>query len=56
MRLTHYIGLGRFREASLVLEEGLKIDPFNVDLKAALDDATQGVLADILAGSPILTR
>lgn len=43
-------GLGRFREASLVLEEGLKIDPFNPGLKIALDRATQGVLSDILEG------
>ena len=43
-------GLKRFREASLVLEEGLKIDPFNAALKAILDEANQGVLGDILAG------
>ena len=43
-------GLNRFREASLVLEEGLKIDPFNAALKSALDEANQGILGDILAG------
>ena len=47
----HYSGLRRFREASLVLEEGLKTDPFNPAIKAALDDATQNMLADILAGA-----
>lgn len=44
-------GLKRHREASLVLEEGLKIDPFHISLKAALDEATNGVLSDILAGA-----
>ena len=42
--------MGRFREAAVVLEEGLKIDPFSAALKCHLDAATRGNLADLLAG------
>ena len=43
-------GLQRYREASLVLEQGLEMDPFNPAIKAQLEVATQGVLADLLQG------
>ncbi len=45
-----FAGMGRFREAVLVLEEGLKMDPFSAALKRHLDAATRGILAELLAG------
>ena len=43
-------GLKRYREASLACNEGLKLDPFNVELKKASEEATQGTLKDLLTG------
>lgn len=43
-------GLERYREASQIAEQGLKIDPFNLDLKQASEEATQGILKDLLSG------
>ena len=34
----------------MVLEEGLKMDPFNPYIKLQLEAATQGSLADLLEG------
>ncbi|GMH43344.1 hypothetical protein BSKO_11266 [Bryopsis sp. KO-2023] len=44
------LGLKRHREASLVFQEGLKVDPFNLDIKQGLDQATNGMLKDLLEG------
>lgn len=44
------MGLKRWREAAGVLEEGLKADPFNADMKAASELAQQGILKDLLEG------
>ena len=44
------VGLGRFREASMTAEAGLKLDPFNLALKLASEQATQGILKDLLEG------
>ena len=38
----------------IVLEEGLKLDPFNPHMKAQLEVATQGSLADLLEGLLLL--
>ncbi len=43
-------GLQRYREASQIAEQGLKLDPFNLDLKQASEEATQGILKDLLSG------
>ena len=43
-------GLQRYREASLVAAEGLKLDPFNLDLKKMSEEATRGTLKDLLTG------
>ncbi len=43
-------GLERFREASNIAEQGLKLDPFNLDLKKVSEEATQGILKDLLTG------
>lgn len=45
------LGLQRPREASLALQEGLKIDPFDVEMKACLQEATQKILAEIMEGA-----
>ncbi|KAK9815442.1 hypothetical protein WJX72_003717 [[Myrmecia] bisecta] len=44
------IGLGRHREAATVLDEGLTLDPFNFDMKLALEEATRGIFKDLLDG------
>ena len=46
-------GLQRYREASQVAEQGLKMDPFNVGLKSSSEEATQGVLRDLLSGESL---
>ena len=43
-------GLERYREASQTAEQGLKLDSFNLDLKQASEEATQGILKDLLSG------
>lgn len=43
-------GLHRYREASLVAAEGLKLDPFNQELKKMSEEATRGTLKDLLTG------
>ncbi|KAL3131069.1 hypothetical protein ABBQ38_000384 [Trebouxia sp. C0009 RCD-2024] len=43
-------GLQRYREASLVAAQGLKLDPFNLELKKASEEATRGMLKDLLSG------
>jgi type III protein arginine methyltransferase len=44
------LGLDRSREAAAAFEEGLKLDPFNVDLKVGLQEANQRVLSDLVEG------
>lgn len=44
-------GLQRYREASLVAAEGLKLDPFHLELKKMSEEATQGTLKDLLTGA-----
>ncbi|KAL4451864.1 hypothetical protein ABPG75_007526 [Micractinium tetrahymenae] len=44
------MGLGLNREALKTLDEGLKLDPFNPDLKLALQKADQAVLKDLAEG------
>ena len=41
----------RYREAALVLEQGLDIDPFHAGIKAHLEKATQGIFKDLLDGA-----
>ena len=50
--VTHSVvsGLQRYREASLVAAEGLKLDPFNLELKKMSEEATRGTLKDLLTG------
>ena len=43
-------GLHRYREASLVAAEGLKLDPFNLELKTMSEEATRGTLRGLLTG------
>lgn len=43
-------GLERYREASQIADQGLKLDPFNLELKGAAEEATQGILKDLLTG------
>ncbi|PSC69443.1 arginine methyltransferase [Micractinium conductrix] len=44
------MGLGRNREAALALDEGLKYDPLNLDLKHALQQANAAVVKDLAEG------
>ena len=44
-------GMGRHREAALVLEEGSKMDPLNAQMRLQLEAATQGILKDLLEGT-----
>ncbi|BDA48465.1 Protein arginine N-methyltransferase 7 [Coccomyxa sp. Obi] len=44
------MGMGRHREASLVLEEASKMDPLNCQIRLHLEAATQGILKDLLEG------
>ena len=44
------MGLGRHQEASLAFEEGLRMDPFNWDIKLGLEEAGKLVLKDLLTG------
>ncbi len=44
-------GLQRYREAALVLEQGLEIDPFHPGVKQNLEAATQGIFRDLLDGA-----
>eukprot|EP00884_Botryococcus_braunii_P006992 jgi/Botrbrau1/16294/Bobra.0066s0063.1 len=43
-------GLERFREAHLMLDEALRLDPAHPGLKARMEEATQGILRDLLLG------
>lgn len=47
-------GLQRYREASLVAAQALKLDPFNLELKKAAEEATRGILKDLLSGDATL--
>ena len=44
-------GLKRFREAALVLEEGLRMDPFDKTIKHHLEAASNGIMRDLLEGA-----
>lgn len=44
-------GLQRYREASLVAAEGLRLNPFNLELKRMSEEATRGTLKDLLTGA-----
>ncbi|KAL4424877.1 hypothetical protein ABPG77_002100 [Micractinium sp. CCAP 211/92] len=44
------LGLGLSRDAVKALDEGLKLDPFNPDLKLELQKANQAVLKDLAEG------
>ena len=44
------MGLGRHREAVLAFEEGLQADPFCWELKQGLQEASDGVMKDLLTG------
>jgi len=44
------LGLGRHREAVATIERGLQLDPLNIDLKLALEEANQRVLQDLAEG------
>lgn len=44
------MGLGRYREAVLAFEEGLQADPFCWELKKGLQEASDGVMKDLLSG------
>lgn len=44
------MGLGLNRDAAKALEEGVKLDPFNPELKLALQQANQAVLKDLAEG------
>ena len=44
-------GLKRFREAALVLEEGLRVDPFDKAIKHHLETASNGIMRDLLEGA-----
>ena len=46
-------GLRRYREASLVAAQGLKLDPFNSELKKAAEEASRGMLKDLLSGDTL---
>lgn len=52
--LWHYAGMGQHRAATLVLEEGCRLDPLNGQVRLQLESATQGVLRDLLEGMPPL--
>ncbi|KAK3261796.1 hypothetical protein CYMTET_29312, partial [Cymbomonas tetramitiformis] len=45
-----YCGLRRWRDAKAAFEEGLSYDPFQEDLKRGLQEATQGILKDLIEG------
>ena len=45
------LGLGNFRAAQATFDKGLKLDPFNEDLKEGLEEAQQRILEDILNGN-----
>ena len=42
--------MGQYRAASLVLEDGCKLDPLNGPMRLQLEAATQGILRDLLEG------
>ncbi len=51
MRKGHaLLGLSRYREAASVFEEGLAMDPINLDMKLGLEKAQQGILDDLMTG------
>ena len=43
-------GLERYREASHIAEQGLRLDPFNLELKQASEEASRGILKDLMSG------
>lgn len=43
-------GMGNVRQASTEFQEGLKLDPFNIELRQGLQHSTNRILGDILAG------
>ena len=49
-KLTLCAGMGQYRAASLVLEEGCKLDPLDGPMRLQLEAATQGILRDLLEG------
>lgn len=44
------LAMKRPREAAAVFDEGLKMDPFHLDLRSGMQGATQQILADLLQG------
>ena len=46
-------GLQRYREAALAADQGLKLDPFNLELRKASEEVTQGTLKDLLTGESV---
>ena len=44
-------GMGQYRGASLVLEEGCKMDPLHGQMRLHLETATQGFFRDLLEGA-----
>jgi protein arginine N-methyltransferase 7 len=44
------MGMGRHRLAKTAFEEGLQYDPFAEELKRGLEESTQALLGDLLAG------
>ena len=47
----HYAGMGQYRAASLVLEDGCKMDPLHGQMRLHLETATQGIFRDLLEGA-----
>jgi hypothetical protein len=45
--------MGQYRAASVVLEEGCKLDPLNGPMRLQLETATQGILRDLLEGGKL---
>ena len=50
------IGLGRYREAIPIFQEGLRHDPFAEEMKEGLEAATQGVLDLIVSGDGLISQ
>ncbi|KAK9825810.1 hypothetical protein WJX74_009582 [Apatococcus lobatus] len=50
------IGLTRYREATLTLDEGLRLDPLNSSMQQLHAEASRGVLGDLLEGKGMEMR
>ena len=49
--LLQHAGMGQYRAASLVLEDGCKMDPLHGQMRLHLETATQGIFRDLLEGA-----